>query len=238
MTVKTSLAALAAVLVLALAPAGAAYADDDDRPLRTISLNASGEVAAPPDMATVMAGVVTEGPDAQTALRGNTAAVQAMFSALAEAGIEGRDMQTRSFDVSPSYTRPERGQPPEISGYRVTNSVAVRVRDIAKLGTLLDRVVSAGANQMNGVRFEIDEPEKLMDEARRKAVAEARRKAELYATAAGVEIKRVISIAESGAAPPQPMLRTMVRDAAAESVPVAAGEQTVRASVTVTYELE
>lgn len=223
-----------AVLLLAV-PAAPVLADDAPR---TISVSGSGEVTAGPDTALVTAGVLTEAGDARTALAENNKAVAAVFGELKKIGIAERDMQTRNFNVSPRYDRPERGEPNRIVGYQVSNQVAVRVRDLDKLGPLLDRLIGAGANQMNGIQFYVDRSDALMDEARRKAVADAKRKAEILASEAGTKIKRVISISENGMRSPQPvMFRAMAADKA-ESVPVASGEQTISATVSVTYEIE
>ena len=115
----------------------------------------------------------------------------------------------------------------------------MRVRDLAQLGGLIDRLTGAGANQMNGIRFFVDKTENLMDEARRRAIADARRKAELLANEAGARLKRVLTIAEGCARPgPRKMFRAMALQDSAARVPVAAGEQTIRANVSVTYDLE
>lgn len=126
-----------------------------------------------------------------------------------------------------------------VIGYRVTNTVAVRVRDLARLGGLTDWLTGAGANQMNGIRFFVDKNENLMDEARRRAIADARRKAELLATEAGARLKRELTIAQGGARPgPRKVFRAMALQDSTASVPVAAGEQTIGANVSVTYDLE
>lgn len=239
--IPRKLTVAAGILFLALAPAATATADDHERPFRTISLSGTGEVQARPDTARVNAGVVTEGADARTALAANTAAMQALFKSLKDMGIADRDMQTRNFNISPRYAPYNRTQPNRenrIIGYRVTNSVGVRVRNLDALGGLLDRLAQAGANQINGISFYVDKADNLMDEARRRAIADARRKAELYATEAGAELKRILTISEGGAVSPRPVFRAMAVADSKESVPVARGEQTISASVSVTYELE
>jgi len=241
MTARNLSAALAGAIFLLLTPAAMA-SDDAERPFRTISLSGTSEVQARPDTARVNTGVVTEGADARSALAANSAAMAELFKSLKDMGIADRDMQTRNFNISPRYAPYNRAQPARenrIIGYRVTNSVAVRVRNLESLGPMLDKLAGAGANQVNGISFYVDEADNLMDEARRRAIADARRKAELYATEAGARLKRILTISESGARPgPQPVFRAMAARDAKESVPVAAGEQTIRASVAVTYELE
>jgi uncharacterized protein YggE len=244
MIVKSAFAAWTGALLLVLTPVAGAFADDDDddRPLRTIVVSGIGEVQASPDTARINAGVVTEAEDAKTALSANTAAMSTLFKALKSMGIAPNDMQTSNFSIAPRYAPYNRQQPVKekrIIGYRVSNSVAVRVRDLSSLGQMLDSLAGAGANKINGITFYVDKADSLMDDARRKAVADARQKAELYAAEAGVKLKRVLNIREGGARPgPRPVFRTMAAPDRAASVPVATGEQTIRASVSVTYGLK
>ncbi|MBX3491544.1 MAG: SIMPL domain-containing protein [Parvibaculum sp.] len=230
------LAALFVGIALA-APAGAT----EPAP-RTITISGEGEAYGTPDIAWIDTGVVTEGKTAAEAMAANTAAMQTVFKTLEEAGIEKRDMQTSQFSVYPVYeqVRPEdRPHTPKIGGYRVQNQLAVRVRDIDALGGILDKVVSQGSNQLSGIRFSIDKPEPLLDEARKKAVEDALRKAKLYAGAAGVALGQIMSISESGVSYPQPVYMkaamAMERDAGA---PVAAGEQTLSANVTLVIKID
>ena len=227
------LAAIAFLAALAVTPVRA-----DDRADRTITVSGAGEAAAPPDTASVSVGVVTEAAEAGTAVSENNARVKTLFEAVRDAGISERDMQTQSFNVSPRYGRPQPGGTPRIEGYRAANTVSVRIRDLNRLGPVLDAMIRAGANQMNGVRFFIDKEDDLLDEARRRAVSDARRKAEIYAGSAGVKLGKVLAIREGVAASPEPVLRTLARASSAESVPVARGEQTLRVTVTITYGLE
>src|SRR5262249_21296435 len=149
-----------------------------------------------------------------------------------------KDIQTTNISVNPRYSQPPAPRPnqvqtnefvPRIVGYEVNNQVEITARDIGKLGVLLDAVVQAGANQMHNIRFRIDEPEKLMDQARRQAMADARRRAEQLAGEAGVVVGSPLSIQESGALPPpspRPMFgRSMMLAEAPAPVPVAGGEQ-------------
>lgn len=232
---------LAAVLVVIATAVSPALADDHE-PRRTISLSGIGQVQARPDTARINAGVLTDGADAGSALAANSKAMNSLFRTLKQAGIADRDMQTSNFSISPRYA-PYNRQNPEsrnrIIGYRVSNQMAVRVRDLTDLGRLIDAMAGAGANRINGISFYVDKSDNLMDEARKRAIADARRKAELYATEAGTKLKRILTIREGGGVPgPRPVFRAMAAADKAESVPVAAGEQTLRASVSVTYELE
>ena len=174
-----------AVLGLALLGALPAAHADDEKPRRSITVSASGTVSVEPDQARITSGVTADGATAREALTANTAAMQKVIGALKEAGIDAKDIQTASFRVEPRYTRPIEGQAPKIDGYSVTNEVQVLVRDLDKLGDILDRLVTAGANQTAGLNFEVSKAETLLDEARQQAVANALRRAKLYAAAAG-----------------------------------------------------
>ena len=206
----------------------------------TLSVSGEGTASAAPDQATLTSGVVSEGKTAREALDANSAAVATMIAAIKAAGVEGRDVSTSGFSVQPQYAPQKKdGDPLHIASYQVTNSVTVRLRDLGKLGDLLDQLVTNGANQIGGIAFDIAEPGKLEDAARAEAVKDARHQAETIAQAAGVRLVRVVSI--SGEAGPRPMPRMMMMAARAEkmdSVPVEAGETQIRASVSVVYEIE
>ncbi len=202
----------------------------------TIVISASGSVVAVPDMAMISTGVVSEAETARDALDDNTRAMVEIIRSLRDAGIKGRDIQTTNFSVQPRYGRRTRdGKPPEIDGYRVVNSVRIRVRNIKRLGDILDVVVSDGSNQIGNIQFDVSNAEELRDEARANAVEEATRKARIYAEAAGVALGNIRKIQEQGVsvAPRQAMMRS----AAAEAVPIEAGETTISASVTIEWEL-
>jgi uncharacterized protein YggE len=159
-----------------------------------------------------------------------------LIDGLKESGIEAKDIQTSSFQVEPRYTNPREGQVAVINGYRVTNQVQVVSRDLDKLGEVLDTLVRLGANQMSGMSFEVSKAETLKDDARKEAVANARRRAELIANAAGAEVGPVIAIAEDAVQyiPMGPSVRAMK----AEAVPIERGTETLEARVTVTWSLK
>jgi uncharacterized protein YggE len=232
-------AAFAFALALTVAATAPAFAQDKS-PAHVVAVRGEGAVRAVPDTADVSAGVVTQGNTAAAALRDNSAAMDKVMKAVQSFGIASGDVQTQGVNVFPITARPggKPDAPPQITGYRASNTVSVRVRDMAKLGTVLDGLVGAGANEMHGVSLTVGKPEPLTDQAREKAVADARRKAELLTRAAGAKLGRVISISEESAAmPPQPRLYAMAERAAA-SVPVAAGEVEIKASVRIVYALE
>lgn len=213
----------------------------------SITIEGRGEVMAAPDTALITSGVTTQGATARQALDANSAAMTDLLQTLKEAGIEPRDIQTAGFSVNPNYVytdaRDDSGYslPPKIDGYQVSNTVTVRVRELAALGTVLDQAVTVGANTINGISFSVADPAALLDDARRKAFADARRKAELYAEIAAVDLASVQKIEESQRFEgPQPyqMQTAMYDRAEAASVPVEAGELTFPVTVTVTWALD
>ncbi len=201
----------------------------------SLTVVGSGKVSARPDMAQIQVGVVTEAPSATKALKDNSDAMARLFATLDGRGIARKDVQTSNFSVTPQYKRGPHGeQMPEIVGYRVSNAVRVKVRKLDALGQVLDAVVQQGANQVQGVSFSVAEPTALLDGARRKAVADARRKAELYAKEAGVAVGRVLLIQEQAPHVPGPLFVGAAR-AEAAGVPIAEGELDFGATITVTY---
>ena len=232
-------AALAAAVLIG--PRQGVSAEDGKLP-RVISVSGLGEVKSRPDMATISTGVVTEGATAKEALAKNNAAMTEVIAALKKAGIADDDIQTSDFSVSPKYPpyQPNQTTAPRIVGYTVSNQVTAKVKDLQKLGPVLDTLVQAGSNQINGVMFGIDEPKAQLDDARKKAVTDARAKAELFADAAGVSLGKVIQISESSTlTPPVPMYRAREMAVAQDaSVPIAAGQQVVTANVSITYEIQ
>ena len=226
--------ALATIALATIVLVPAAHADER----RSIAVQGNASAVGRPDMATARTGIESRGATPEAALAANTKVMNALLAVIKRHGIAERDFETTSFDVNPVYAQASPRGPAAIEGYQVTNQVSVRVRDIAKLGGLLSSFIEAGANRLNGVSFEIADPAPLLEQARKAAVADARRRAELYAAAAGVKVARVLSISEGGSfTPPQPMaLRAM--KAGADAVPVAGGEQAINASVSVVYEIE
>jgi hypothetical protein len=201
---------------------------------------ATGEVSRVPDVARITAGVVTVAPTATAALARNAAQMASVRAALKRAGIADRDIQTSSINLYPDYRQDAQGNNPQIVGYRASNDVSIRFRDIANTGRILDALVAQGANQINGPMLSIDKPEAALDEARTQALANARSRAELYARALGKRVGRILSISEAGAnyAPPVIMMRQAAVGRAADSTSVDPGEQSVAVSLSVSFELE
>lgn len=227
-----------------------------------LSVTGEGRSAREPDLAVFSAGVTTQGKTAAEALGANSQSMERVIAALKRAGIADRDIQTSNLSISPIYRDPNReammasrmrGEPyvapapedqiPTIIGYTANNTVSVRQRRLGDYGRIIDTLASAGANQINGPNFQLDKPQPALDEARRDAVADARRKAALYASAAGLRIVRIVSIAEGGGFyGPQPQFR--FREAMAVSAPpppppapVQPGEMEMSATVSMVFEL-
>jgi len=206
---------------------------------RTITLTGTGSVKARPDIVHISTGVSSDAKTADAALSANTAAMTRVVSRLKTMGLEAKDIQTTNFSVQPRYRHFKDGQPPAVIGYRVINSVRITVREISRLGAILDKVVTLGSNQIGGILFSVSNAEELKDAARRNAMADAIRKAEIYVAAAGARLGQVKNISESfTSGPPQPVFARTAMRAEAASVPIEAGEQSLEVRVNVTWELE
>ena len=229
----TLLAAFAMTAAPATALAQAAPASDGT----LLSVSSRAEARKAPDIATFSAGVVTQAADGNAALRQNAEQMNRVLAAIKAAGVAGKDVQTSGINLNPQY-RYEENQPPRITGYQASNTVNVKLREVAKMGKVLDALVASGANQVNGPSFGIDDPEPLYDRARLDALKAARARAETYAGALGVRVRRIVSISEGGAAMPSPMPRmAMMKAEAYDSTPVAAGESSVSVNLDVVFEL-
>lgn len=209
-----------------------------------LTVSGEGRARRTPDLAIFSAGVTSQAATAGMAMTANAADMNKVIAALKRAGIPERDIQTSQIGLNPVYGDQRPGpdgtiREPRIVGYQASNTVSVQQRDLGQFGKVLDTLVSAGANQINGPSFQLDNPDSALDEARVAAVRSARARAELYAKAAGLRVMRILTIAESGGyAPPQPMLyakAALAMDAA--PTPVAAGQVELNASVTVQFEL-
>lgn len=209
-----------------------------------LTVNAEGRATRAPDVAVFTAGVASTGTTAGQALSANASAMNRVIAALEKAGVASRDIQTSNLSLNPVYAEPRRlpngsveQGPPRITGYQVSNQVTVKQRNLDQFGRVIDTLVSAGANQVNGPSFQVDNSDAATDEARVDAIKKARARAELYARAAGLRIVRVLTISESGGyAPPVPMYRMAVAQAA-EASPVAPGEVALNVNVAVQFEL-
>lgn len=199
-----------------------------------ISVTGEATISVPPDLAEVEAGVTSDARTAHDASEANNATMGKLLLALKAAGIDAKDIQTSRLSLQPQ-SAPNRTGSPAITGYRASNRVTVRLHDVTKAASTIDMLVGAGANVIDGINFMVSQASKLLDDARTQAVADARRKAEIYAKAAGVTLGAPLSISEGGAA--VPMFRAKVAAAMAPT-PVAPGEETLSVTVNVTWAIK
>jgi uncharacterized protein YggE len=223
------------------APATAAQCCNQNDNTTRLDISATADIQAKPDVAILTAGIVTNAATAGDALKSNSNQMNTVFAEIKKAGIAEKDYQTSNFQINPQYVYVE-NQPPSIKSYEARNSLTIKVRDMAKIGPMLDVLVVNGANDISGPTFIIDKPDALQDQARGDAVAKARAQADVYAKAAGLKVKRIIAISENtqNYQPPRPMMAkmAMAADAAGSSTPVATGEVEMSATVNVAFELE
>ena len=261
---------LLAALALAAFPAAPAFAQAAQPAIEVaagntlLTVSAEGRSFREPDLAIFSAGVTTQGASAAAALAENSRAMTQVIAALKRAGIAERDIQTSNLSITPVYADPDRdammaarvsGQPyvppppdqrvPRIIGYQANNNVSVRQRDLDDFGEVIDTLAAAGANQINGPMFQMDQAEPALDEARLDAIRAARARAELYANATGLRIVRILSINEGGGyygPPPVVFARAATMGGAPPPpppppAPVQPGELQMTTQVTVLYEL-
>ncbi|MBN8990719.1 MAG: SIMPL domain-containing protein [Rhizobiales bacterium] len=225
------LAAIAAMLLAAPALAQTALPP-------AISVTGEANVSVAPDLAQIDGGVSTDAKTAREASDANNAAMGKVLLALKGAGIAETDYQTSRLSLQPQYATPSKtNERPAVVGYRASNRVTIKVRDVTKVANTIDVLIGAGANDIGGINFMVSQASKLLDEAREQAIADARRKAQIYAKAAGVTLGEPIAIAEEGGAP-VPMFRGKVAGGMAASAPVAQGEETLSVTVGVSWAIK
>jgi uncharacterized protein YggE len=243
---QTNLGAALIAALLTVASVAPGHAQGTAENERLITVTGEGTVEGAPDLALITLGVVSEAKAASEALAANSQSMSRIIDALKQGGIEQRDLQTFGFSVDPVYSQAtEGGDPsvpfhPEIVGYRVQNNVTLRVRDLSRVGAILDQVVTLGANSISGPTFTVNDATALQDKARGAAIADALRKGNLYAGAASVSLGDIFRIDESFAPPPQPYASApMMRMEAAQSdVPIESGALTFKMQVTVSWRIE
>jgi uncharacterized protein YggE len=226
---KPSLALAVAAATWLAAPALA------QTPRPAISVTGEATVSVPPDQAQIDGGVTSDAKTAREASDANNAAMGKVLLALKGAGIDEKDCQTSRLSLQPQYA-PNRSGPSPVVGYRASNRVTVRLRDVTKIAGIIDVLVGAGANELGGINFVVTQASKLLDDAREKAIADARRKAEIYAKAAGVTLGEPLSISEEGSAPP--VFRGKMAAPMAAGAAVAQGEETLSVSVSVSWAIK
>jgi uncharacterized protein YggE len=243
MTISTKTVSRLAALVFAgtaialLLGQTASRAASGDSAQRLLTVSGQGEVRGTPNQAMLSAGVVTIARTAGEALAQNSRTMNQVFSTLKRAGIADKDMQTSNFSVQPQYATDKNGNTlQDITGYQISNTVNVRVEDLSRVGPTLDALVSSGANSIGDIAFTIKDPKPLMAEARAQAVVDAVARAQTLAHAAGVTLGPITSIGESGYSEPRPMYRMAAMEVSARApTPIAAGEESVTAGVTITW---
>lgn len=224
----------AAAGLLALAQLSAAA--EDHALIPSITVVGSGKVSAQPDQGEINVGVVTQRPAAVDAMSENSAAVRRVMQRLSELGVAEKDIRTNNLNLNPVYVRPGKAEEkPRIVGYEVTNQVHITVRDLGRMGSILDAVVREGANRLNGVSFAVADPTSLLDEARTKAIQDAHRKAELYAAATAVALGEVLSVQEVPPQLPRPEHFRLAQ--AQDSVAIAPGQMEFQVNITVIYRI-
>lgn len=204
-----------------------------------LSVSAQAEASRAPDVATLSTGVVTRDADANAAMRANAAQMDKVMAAIRAAGVAERDTRTSGVNLNPDY-RYQENKAPEITGYQASNTVEIKVRDLAKLGKVLDSLVASGANQINGPSFEIDQPEAVYDQARQAALKKAQARATMYAESLGLRVRRIVSISEGGGFQPprpMPMMAMAARGKAEADTAISPGETTLTANLDVVFEL-
>lgn len=204
-----------------------------------LDISATGEVTRVPDLAIISAGVVTRAATATGAIEENAQRMERVRAALKRAGVADRDIQTSSINLNPEYRYAE-NRAPTLIGYQASNMVSIRFRDIRSSGQILDALVREGANQINGPTLTIDKPEAALDEARIKAIANGRARAEVYARALGMQVVRLLSVSESGgyaAPPPMAYAEQIVMTGARADTKIDPGEQKLQVSVAMSFEL-
>jgi len=205
----------------------------------TLSISATGEVSATPDMARINFGVLTEANSASEAMKLNNLHMNSVFAALKSAGISSKDIQTSSLNLMAKYDYTD-NQHPKLSGYQATNQVSVRINDLASTGVVIDSVIKAGVNQVDSVNFGLKNDSDLLDQARLAAVKILTQRADLYAKSTGLKVKRIIALTEGDgnfAPPPRPVMM-MAKMASDSSTPVAGGDLQMSVTISGTFELE
>lgn len=204
-----------------------------------LDINATGEVGRVPDVAVISAGVVSRASTATAALSDSADRMSRVLAALKAAGVADRDVQTSNVSLNPEYRYPQ-DQAPQLVGYTASNTLSIQFRDIRNSGKILDTLVKEGANQINGPTLVVDKPEAALDEARAKAIASGRARADLYARSLGMRVVRVVSVNEgvSYAAPPPPPPMMMAARGERDQTKVVPGEQKLQVNLAMTFELQ
>jgi uncharacterized protein YggE len=232
---RAFLFSIAALAILVLHASGRAQAQS----VPTARVIVAGEGSVAPDYAHVTGGVITRGKTVKEANEVNAKTMTAVTAALLDSGIPQKDIQTVQFSVQPVYVSQGANTEQRLAGFSVSNQIRVTTRQLAKVGEILDRMVAAGATDIGNIAFLVSNPSKALDQAREAAVADARRRAELYARASGLTLGKVAWITEEPEYARSTLMKTLAAPAArATSVPISAGENELRVQITVGFDVE
>lgn len=233
---KWILATASAISLAACNSGGPTYITGDDTAQPSMSVSATGSVSTAPDRAIVTAGVVSEGKTAREAMMGNATLMTTVFEQLETAGIQRKNIMTSQLSLQPKYDYRDRNAP-KIASYEARNTITAKSEDLESVGAMLDALVRAGVNNINGVKFSLSDPKSAMALARNNAIQDAREKAEAMAKAAGVKLGPLLDLNENNFnSSPQPMMTYARMEVASDAVtPISAGEQSMQVTVNLTY---
>jgi uncharacterized protein YggE len=233
--------AIAGLIAATLIQGAAAMSTADAQEKRTdrwVMVAGHGSVEAPPDTGHIATGVVTEAVTAREALTTNNTAMRKVIEGFKAAGVAAKDIQTEQFQIQPRYKSYKDRSTHQIEAYVVRNRIQVTVRELARLGDILDQAVTLGANEGSGISFSVSDAERRKDEARKKAVENAMHRGRLLAEASGARLGRVLTITEEVVNPPQPRPMVTRSASAADSVPIESGSEMLSVRVEVSFALE
>ncbi len=205
------------------------------------SVSGEGKVTVSPDIALVNVGVTVQGASVKVVQQELNTKMNAVTSAVKKLGIDSKDMQTSHYNISPTYDYSSSTQ--RVTGYHASSNLTVKVREIDRANSVVDAASANGANQIGGISFGIDDKTKAEDEARKLAVAEAKKKAQSAAKIAGFTLGRIINYQESFGGEIRPMMETFDKSAlpmagGGEPTNIEVGTDEVVVAVTLTYQLD
>lgn len=212
-----------------------------DPSARILRVEGTGEIKAQPDEAWIDLAVETQGATAKVAGEENAKKIERLIAALTAAGVVRKDMETRHYSVYPEYAQPDPRAEAKLRGYRANNTLSVHVRELGRLGELVDRGLASGANRVDGVRFGLSKSDAVRAEALRQAVERARKSAEVLASALNVRLGPVLeasTVAEPPRLYPARAMMAMADKSAEASTQILPEEQTLQAQVTLVYAIE
>ena len=208
----------------------------------TVSFSGEGKVTATPDIAVISASILTQGKDSKAAQDSNSVKSKAVADFLKKEGIDDKDVKTSNYNINPQYVYPPNGGQPSISGYQVSESYEIKVRDLTKVSAVLDGLVSAGANQVNNLGLQIENPDELQTQARQMAIDNAKKKADELEKQVGISLGRIVNFSENSAGSPIPMYYDLKSQASGmggggPAPEISNGQNDITVDVTITYQI-